>query len=37
MSNDNNVYNNIDWNTVLKKEAIGTGGVDLGEVYGVYK
>jgi len=35
MSNDNNVDNNIDWNTVLKKEAIGTGGVDLGEVYGV--
>ena len=35
MSNGNNVDNNIDWNTVLKKEAIGTGGVDLGEVYGV--
>jgi uncharacterized protein (TIGR02271 family) len=35
MSNDNSVDNNIDWNTVLKKEAIGTGGVDLGEVYGV--
>lgn len=35
MSNGNNVGNNIDWNTVLKKEAIGTGGVDLGEVYGV--
>ncbi|MDP8907083.1 MAG: YsnF/AvaK domain-containing protein [Thermoproteota archaeon] len=35
MSDGNNVDNNIDWNTVLKKEAIGTGGVDLGEVYGV--
>ncbi len=35
MSNDNSVDNNIDWNTVLKKEAIGNGGVDLGEVYGV--
>ena len=35
MSNGNNVDNNIDWNIVLKKEAIGTGGVDLGEVYGV--
>ena len=36
MSNDNNVDNkNIDWNAVLKKEAIGTGGVDLCEVYGV--
>ncbi|MEJ7641987.1 MAG: YsnF/AvaK domain-containing protein [Candidatus Nitrosocosmicus sp.] len=35
MSDGNNLDNNIDWNTVLKKEAIGTGGVDLGEVYGV--
>lgn len=35
MSNDNNMDNSIDWNTVLRKEAIGTGGVDLGEVYGV--
>ncbi len=29
MSSDNN----IDWNSVIKKEAIGIGGVDLGEVY----
>jgi uncharacterized protein (TIGR02271 family) len=35
MSDGNNLDNGIDWNTVLKKEAIGTGGVDLGEVYGV--
>src|SRR5919107_2132952 len=35
MSNENNVDDNIDWNAVLRKEAIGTGGVDLGEVYGV--
>jgi uncharacterized protein (TIGR02271 family) len=26
---------NIDWDTVIKKEAIGIGGVDLGEVYSV--
>src|SRR5919112_5427688 len=35
MSNENNVDDNMDWNAVLRKEAIGTGGVDLGEVYGV--
>ena len=35
MSDGNNLDNSIDWNTVLKKEAIGTGGVDLGEGYGV--
>jgi uncharacterized protein (TIGR02271 family) len=27
--------NNIDWNSILKKEAIGIGGVDLGEVHEV--
>jgi len=26
---------NIDWNGVIKKEAVGIGGVDLGEVYDV--
>ena len=34
MSTINN-NNNIDWNSVIKKEAIGIGGVDLGEVYAV--
>ncbi len=29
MSSDNN----IDWNSVIKKEAVGIGGVDLGEIY----
>ena len=23
----------IDWNSVIKKEAVGIGGIDLGEVY----
>ncbi len=27
--------NNIDWNSVIKKEAIGIGGMDLGEVHEV--
>ena len=27
--------NNIDWNSAIKKEALGIGGVDLGEVYAV--
>src|SRR6476659_2896750 len=31
MSSDNN----IDWNNVVKKEAIGIGGVDLGQVHEV--
>lgn len=35
MSNDNDMNNDIDWSGVLRKEAIGSGGVDLGEVYGV--
>jgi uncharacterized protein (TIGR02271 family) len=26
---------NIDWNSVIKKEAVGTGGIDLGTIYGV--
>jgi stress response protein YsnF len=26
---------NIDWNAVIKKEAVGIGGIDLGEVYDV--
>ena len=26
---------NIDWNGVIKKEAVGIGGVDLGEVYDI--
>ncbi|MBA3751057.1 MAG: hypothetical protein H0X03_09255, partial [Nitrosopumilus sp.] len=35
MSNDNNKDNNIDWNAVLRKEAVGINGVDLGVIYGV--
>jgi uncharacterized protein (TIGR02271 family) len=35
MPSGNNKYNNIDWTNVIKKDAIGTDGLDLGQVHEV--